>query len=99
MVKALLAASFSHPLLLGQTEVRSFGKNVETQRKLMDSLDPQTTLAMSGVEETSPLYQLVDQLLPGIEYEVRTEENTAIQRSSHLQLTNAERGLLQRDLL
>ena len=44
----------------------------------MDSLDPQTTLAMSGVEETSPLYQLVDQLLPGVEYEVRTEENTAI---------------------
>ena len=49
----------------------------------MDSLDPQTTLAMSGVEETSPLYQLVDQLLLGIEYEVRTEEYSHSSSPTH----------------
>ena len=42
-----ITSSILFPPPLGETEVRSFGKNVETQRKLMDSLDPQTTLTMS----------------------------------------------------
>ena len=74
MGKALLAAAFSHRLLIGQTEVRKFRfrKDArESKIKLIKGLDPHRTLLMSGIDETELLYQLVHWLVPEIICEIK----------------------------